>query len=90
MHGAELMTGGNLSDAMRLTRKFTLRRAMEMAVDCARGLAYLHAKKNGAIIHRSDYLVLWHSELLHVLRCLALCGMVQIGNDGFRDCCAGI
>ncbi|CAK0733933.1 hypothetical protein CVIRNUC_000357 [Coccomyxa viridis] len=48
----ELMTGGNLSDAMRLSRKFTLRRAMEMAVDCARGLAYLHAKKNGAIIHR--------------------------------------
>ena len=53
MGGAELMTGGNLSDAMRLSRKFTLRRAMEMAVDCARGLAYLHAKKNGAIIHRS-------------------------------------
>ena len=46
------MTGGSLSDAMRLTRKFTLRRAMEVAVDCARGLAYLHAKKNGAIIHR--------------------------------------
>ena len=49
---AELMTGGSLSDAMRLARKFTLRRAMEVAVDCARGLAYLHAKKNGAIIHR--------------------------------------
>ncbi len=47
------MTGGSLSDAMRLTRKFTLRRAMEIAVDCARGLAYMHAKKNGAIIHRS-------------------------------------
>ena len=46
------MTGGSLSDAMRLARKFTLRRAMEVAVDCARGLAYLHAKKNGAIIHR--------------------------------------
>lgn len=25
---------------------------MEIAVDTARGLAYLHAKKNGAIIHR--------------------------------------
>ena len=55
------MTGGNLSDAMRLTRKFTLRRAMEMAVDCARGLAYLHAKKNGAIIHRSDKVALCHA-----------------------------
>ncbi len=51
------MTGGSLSDAMRLARKFTLRRAMEVAVDCARGLAYLHAKKNGAIIHRWDLLL---------------------------------
>ena len=50
---AELMVGGSLSDAMRMSRHFTLRRAMEIAVDPARGLAYLHAKKNGAIIHRS-------------------------------------
>ena len=49
---AELMVGGSLSDAMRMHRTFTLRRAMEVAVDTARGLAYLHAKKNGAIIHR--------------------------------------
>ncbi|EIE26582.1 kinase-like protein [Coccomyxa subellipsoidea C-169] len=48
----ELMVGGSLSDAMRMSRHFTLRRAMEIAVDTARGLAYLHAKKNGAIIHR--------------------------------------
>lgn len=46
------MVGGSLSDAMRMSRHFTLRRAMEIAVDTARGLAYLHAKKNGAIIHR--------------------------------------
>ena len=51
-HGPELMVGGSLSDAMRMHRTFTLRRAMEVAVDTARGLAYLHAKKNGAIIHR--------------------------------------
>ena len=44
--------GGSLSDAMRMHRTFTLRRAMELAIDTARGLAYLHAKKNGAIIHR--------------------------------------
>ena len=49
---AELMVGGSLSDAMRMHRTFTLRRAMEVAIDTARGLAYLHAKKNGAIIHR--------------------------------------
>ena len=61
------MTGGSLSDAMRLTRKFTLRRAMEIAVDCARGLAYMHAKKNGAIIHRSVLLPICSS--LHQEAC---------------------
>ena len=84
------MTGGSLSDAMRLTRKFTLRRAMEVAVDCARGLAYLHAKKNGAIIHRSGHLALCHEGLLQVLKSLALCGMVQVGHAEFRGCCAEI
>jgi tRNA A-37 threonylcarbamoyl transferase component Bud32 len=48
----ELMTGGSLSDAMRMERKFSLRRAMEIAVDTARGLAYMHNRKPGAIIHR--------------------------------------
>ena len=49
---AELMTGGALSDAMRMQRPFTLRRAMEVAIDTARGLAYMHNRKPGAIIHR--------------------------------------
>lgn len=48
----ELMTGGALSDAMRMQRPFTLRRAMEVAIDTARGLAYMHNRKPGAIIHR--------------------------------------
>ncbi|KAK9810142.1 hypothetical protein WJX72_005510 [[Myrmecia] bisecta] len=48
----ELMTGGSLADAMRLQRVFPLRRAMEIAVDTARGLAYLHNKRPSAIIHR--------------------------------------
>lgn len=56
-HGAELMAGGSLADAMRMSRPFTLRRAMELAVDTARGLAYLHAKREGAIIHR------WNSPM---------------------------
>ncbi len=46
------MTGGALSDAMRMQRPFTLRRAMEVAIDTARGLAYMHNRKPGAIIHR--------------------------------------
>lgn len=48
----ELMTGGSLSDAMRLQQPFTLRRAMEVCIDTARGLAYMHNKKPSAIIHR--------------------------------------
>ena len=48
----ELMTGGSLSDAMRLQKSFTLRRAMEICIDTARGLAYMHNKKPAAIIHR--------------------------------------
>lgn len=48
----ELMTGGSLSDAMRLQKSFTLRRAMEICIDTARGLAYMHNKKPSAIIHR--------------------------------------
>ena len=48
----ELMTGGSLSDAMRLQQPFTLRRAMEICIDTARGLAYMHNKKPSAIIHR--------------------------------------
>lgn len=48
----ELMTGGSLADAMRLQQPFTIRRAMEICIDTARGLAYMHNKKPSAIIHR--------------------------------------
>ena len=48
----ELMTGGSLADAMRLQQPFTIRRAMEVCIDTARGLAYMHNKKPSAIIHR--------------------------------------
>lgn len=48
----ELMTGGSLADAMRLQQPFTVRRAMEICIDTARGLAYMHNKKPSAIIHR--------------------------------------
>jgi len=48
----ELMTGGSLADALRLQQPFTIRRAMEICIDTARGLAYIHNKKPSAIIHR--------------------------------------
>lgn len=46
------MTGGSLADALRRPREFTIRRALEIAVDTARGLAYMHNKKPQGIIHR--------------------------------------
>ncbi|KAK9861467.1 hypothetical protein WJX84_003285 [Apatococcus fuscideae] len=49
----ELMSGGSLADAFRSQRVFALRRALEIAVDCARGLAYLHNKKHpSGVVHR--------------------------------------
>lgn len=50
--GAELMHGGSLADAFRERCIITLRRALEISLDCARGLAYMHSNKNGVIIHR--------------------------------------
>lgn len=38
----ELMSGGSLADAFRRPQVFPMRRAVEIALDAARGLAYLH------------------------------------------------
>lgn len=38
----ELMSGGSLADAFRRPQVFPIRRAVEIALDAARGLAYLH------------------------------------------------
>lgn len=49
---AELMTGGSLAEALRMAEGFTVRRALEIALDTARGLSYMHNKKPNPIIHR--------------------------------------
>ena len=36
------MSGGSLADAFRRPQVFPMRRALEIALDAARGLAYLH------------------------------------------------
>jgi hypothetical protein len=38
----ELMSGGSLADAFKRPQVFPMRRAVEIALDAARGLAYLH------------------------------------------------
>ena len=48
----ELMSGGSLADAFRRPEVFPMRRAVEIALDSARGLAYLHNRKPNPIIHR--------------------------------------
>ncbi|KAL4856575.1 SUMO-activating enzyme subunit 2 [Chlorella vulgaris] len=44
----ELMSGGSLADAFRRPQVFPIRRAVEIAVDAARGLAYLHHRHAAA------------------------------------------
>lgn len=48
----ELMTGGSLADAFKLPEAFPMRRALEVALDAARGLAYLHNRQPTPVIHR--------------------------------------
>ena len=48
----ELMTGGSLADAFKLQMSFGTRRAMELAIDAARGLAYMHNRRPSSIVHR--------------------------------------
>mmetsp|Transcript_9932 Transcript_9932/g.17884 ORF Transcript_9932/g.17884 Transcript_9932/m.17884 type:complete len:474 (-) Transcript_9932:2297-3718(-) len=49
----ELMTGGSLQDAFRLMNfQMPLRRGLEIALDAARGMNYLHTRKPSPIIHR--------------------------------------
>eukprot|EP00892_Ulva_mutabilis_P012550 jgi/Ulvmu1/9668/UM055_0006.1 len=49
---SEIMDGGSLEDALRLRRRLPLRRALEIALDCARGLNYIHLANPHAMIHR--------------------------------------
>mmetsp|Transcript_18868 Transcript_18868/g.40627 ORF Transcript_18868/g.40627 Transcript_18868/m.40627 type:complete len:504 (+) Transcript_18868:214-1725(+) len=48
----EFMTGGSLSDIFRGGRFPGMWRAVQLALDCARGLAYLHNRSPQAVIHR--------------------------------------
>ena len=49
---SEFMGGGNLEDLMSRRFGISLRRKIQICLDVARGLAYLHGVKPDAIIHR--------------------------------------
>lgn len=48
----EFMGCGSMSDMFRAGEAPSLRRAVQLALDCARGIAYLHNHNPLSIIHR--------------------------------------
>ena len=49
----EFMNGGSLADVFRSRVTFSIPRACEIALDCAKGMAFLHNSKNSTcVIHR--------------------------------------
>ena len=63
----EFMTGGSLLDLFKSNNSFSMWRAVQLALDCARGMAYLHNRAPHAVIHRGAYVALW--EGLFMLLC---------------------
>lgn len=49
---SEILEGGSLEDALQLQPHPPLRRALEITLDCARGLNYLHRSRPDVIVHR--------------------------------------
>jgi serine/threonine protein kinase len=47
-----LQEGGSVADALAAGLRFSLRRALEIGIDCVRGLNYLHLENPNVIIHR--------------------------------------
>ena len=81
----ELMSGGSLADAMRPGMGFPARRALEVAADAARGLAYLHARKQGAIVHRDlkpGNLMISGTQYLPQARLVSDIGTVKLADFG--------
>lgn len=48
----EYMAGGSLNDVFKSGIHLSNRRAVELALDCARGMAYLHKRTPHCVIHR--------------------------------------
>jgi serine/threonine protein kinase len=48
----EFMGAGTLADLFRSKNRLSLRRCVQLALECARGIAYLHNRQPQGIIHR--------------------------------------
>lgn len=81
----ELMSGGSLADAFRCPEAFPIRRAVEIALDAARGLAYLHNRRPSPIIHRDlkpGNLMLSGSPYQTVKQIIYETGVVKLADFG--------
>ena len=48
----EYMTGGSLLDLFKSRRGLSTWRSIQLCLDCARGMAYLHNRSPQAVVHR--------------------------------------
>jgi serine/threonine protein kinase len=79
------MSGGSLADAFRRPEAFPIRRAVEIALDAARGLAYLHNRRPSPIIHRDlkpGNLMLSGSPYQTVKQIIFETGVVKLADFG--------
>lgn len=70
----EFLPGGSLTDLFRRVHRGTathpnLKRATEMALDCSRGMTYLHAKKCVSFKSEQQVGIPWHKH-----SCIAVSG----------------
>lgn len=69
---SELLEGGSLADALESRPQPPLRRVLEIALDCARGLNCLHCASPHPILHRDlkpDNVMLARSHAVQVCPC---------------------
>jgi len=84
----EYMPGGSLTDVFKASRKLTIWRAVQLALDCARGLAYLHSRSPQAVIHRdlkpANMMLGGHKiyNSQHKALCLSEIGVMKIADFG--------
>lgn len=80
----EYMAGGSLADAMKKRTEIPLPRIMEIALDFARGMAYLHSEAK-AIIHRDlkpNNLLIGGVSSLEPVELVKRAGIIKISDFG--------
>eukprot|EP00892_Ulva_mutabilis_P001691 jgi/Ulvmu1/11522/UM078_0011.1 len=82
---SELLEGGSLGDALQARPQPPLRRVLEIALDCARGLNCLHCAFPYPILHRDlkpDNVMLARSHASHTGDALTEAGVAKLADFG--------